>query len=585
MPITLMELSKMNSKNTPIAWMALRDGMAPIYGLSPSEIKMAGYGLRPYKKFRNVARQNAICRQLGFDVGFTGYKNQCWPEIQQLFEEHGLRYCVDLLSPTSHLEYIFAPGKRHRRSLADRLFFGTQNMPTHVFTGFGYDDEWWEAQHRVPLSEKKLFLEEYGLSYDTDPIDLTESRLWIFHALAGYSGALDFCCNPYFQPTMPEDLSCIPVFFFNDEDADRCQLVRERCARVARVLHTILLSSEQGWLKVIELSSNLIALKAPSGEYDLLWRNLRNDYQPAFDIAEEADALPVSVLEGRYILQERFRELDVWEDKDSHAAETRYYATEAIRGARYPGSDVLLERYLRENGRADHAVTLSHQQVSRRRVEETGFSEVEKQRFLHALQLSSSHATESCEVSSLINKQMYEDFLKSNAPRTPDVAEAFVQANDLDDLTSPVGISYMGALAFCAYAESMLGVNVRLLTEEEHRMLRPSLEYFFVESQGESFNEELWREALKATACLWSVDDETQSSNAVRAKWQFPVVYTEHCGIQFMDASDAPEWCERGTAVSLTRTEHFGVALNTWGEYKQKKITFRLVIDNSSSDR
>jgi hypothetical protein len=60
--------------------------------------------------------------------------------------------------------------------------------------------------------------------------------------------------------------------------------------------------------------------------------------------------------------------------------------------------------------------------------------------------------------------------------------------------------------------------------------------------------------------------------------WKSPIPLVQHGGLEFIDAWDACEWCQEKGWVSGRFWEGQAGA-NSWGAYKNMKITFRLVID------
>ncbi len=66
-----------------------------------------------------------------------------------------------------------------------------------------------------------------------------------------------------------------------------------------------------------------------------------------------------------------------------------------------------------------------------------------------------------------------------------------------------------------------------------------------------------------------------------RARWRDPIPWSEYSGIRFIDAWDAYEWCSEKQIAGRYWEGPIGV--ESWGEYKNVKVGFRLVIEQEDS--
>jgi hypothetical protein len=166
-----------------------------------------------------------------------------------------------------------------------------------------------------------------------------------------------------------------------------------------------------------------------------------------------------------------------------------------------------------------------------------------------------------------------------------------------------VGVTYPDALAFCAWKERTLGVAVRLFSIEEHRALRPFASDHYRRLANHDFPWEsfpprmglqpsvVWSEPrfLEPGPGILEFPDAGGFSTASRkrwiasenwppkAVWSEPLPWAEYAGLRFIDAWDAYEWCADGRIAG--RYWEGGIGLKSWGEYKNVKVGFRIVIE------
>lgn len=62
------------------------------------------------------------------------------------------------------------------------------------------------------------------------------------------------------------------------------------------------------------------------------------------------------------------------------------------------------------------------------------------------------------------------------------------------------------------------------------------------------------------------------------AAWKSPIPRVEYQGLTFIDAWDAYEWCQELGVIS-GRFWEGRIGSNSWGAYKNIKVSFRVVMD------
>lgn len=556
--------------------MALRDGITPIYGISPDELDRASHKdeFRAYRQIKLTTRRNAIYKHL-FGQGVVDFEKTGREKLERVFKQHRLCERKDLLDIGGPVADPFAParGSGGRRSLADYLFLRSQPLPARVFTGSGHDSSWWHELNDCPPYESLLDGPHVG-DPTARPRNNDEARKWV-EAAGGYlTTAAGYFEGRYSDPAPAADHTRLQLYFHDSVGADERLEEQQRLQRISELFTQVVLKERTGWLDVIPLTPNLIALKEPGGCYDLIWRDLRETSEPAFEQAARQAKSPRLLIERETILRERYRSPGVWNQLDEHESEIRYNASKTP-GLRYPGQKVILERYLRDKQAAVFTVSTVEYHLDC----ENSADSVTKS----IARLGQSISVNGLKVWDLITILQYRQFLEISVDSARVLGDEFDAANKQDHDDAPVCISYAGALAYISWLEQELNCPFRLLTEYEHRSMRPGVSW---SADPDNYDEQRMRDAKEHPAGVtWSSHRGDADRTSLEARWVEPIRYTVHASVTFMDATDAPEWCMEGLAVNRLGTMPYGKEAvgGSWGEYKRCKTCFRVIADNPDS--
>ncbi len=575
----------LNDVPSPLAWLLLGDGHAvPISGLSPDDIKVARKRTqeRAGVALKHVTGLNAILHCLGFGGDLGNYRSDHWPELQRRMGNNGLAEARNLFEVGPN-DLSFGVMKRKRRALADRIFLGPKPRPLRVFLGFGHDWESWDRLH-----------DEVGTSMwlpDDDrfePRDMEETRRWVYRHRVELKGVHNFVGDQLLDVGRPGKFDA-QVYFTTTGDRAAQECAWTRMQKAMDALRWFIDRREDGWIEIIQVTDELVLLKGPGNNYDMLWRNLREDPPPAQDpnstepILQPPDR-PSSMRE-EIDFNEWYYFQHFWDEQARHRAEKHHYAGGGAAGERYPGADVILERYLRSTGAYGRKPNMPSGKAT-----PIGFVPVRID-------------SRSLFVSEMITVGEYRRFADETGYMERRVGESWSAANDGDKDSAPVGVTYLDALAFCAWKERTLKVAVRLLTLEEHRALRPFASAHYESLALLDFPWETFppRFGLEPSV-RWSEprflepgpgvpefpDPDGRASKSrkrwipeeswpPRALWRDPIPWAEHSRLSFIDAWDAYEWCAPGRIAG--RYWEGPIALKSWGEYKNVKVDFRIVVE------
>lgn len=606
-----MEACDMTSQNPPehlIIYLLLRDGhTVPILDLDPESLKRAckatlQYGNVPLK---HTTKLNAIVDCLGFDGDFGTYKREHWPKLEAFLEKHGMCERVDLFAQSSSPRLGFEHFKNKRRALTDRIFssgFPQERLPTRAFTGYGFDWNVFDSiereqrenppalAHLEPGSE--ISFQEFMALYDVKPAppeSVAETRAWLWRRRIMLARQHSYMGDHLLDVQHVEP--SFPLLYGGSEDdvltapggahPDFTVLADEDTLEAFGYFRALIDEGVEGWVEIHRYNDNLVILEGPGGTYDLLWRNLRAGTPPKFDghaFGEEKH------FDTWYYYQQ-----GRWDERDTHEAEHHLYRD----GRRtHPGTTRMLMEY---------CVSLGEYQGARVATKPT-----------IGIPFTAADLGDSGElwVSDLITKEQLERFLTATdiLEKMSDEDHAMHEAANWEcGDKEPAGATYHMAKAYCDWLEAEHGIPVRLITHEEHRLIRP----FALGLDGEERYRMLsdmdfpWerfppRERLPS-GLVWSTerfaapDEDTPEfpppsgfggkSRKIwikaenwppKAKLSQDATRVTYKGIEFIDAWDVYEWCVHG--IIGGRYWQGPMGAHTWGEYKNCRVNFRVVV-------
>ena len=584
----------MTSQHPPkdlIAYLLLRDGhTVPIAGLDPESIKRARkatlrYGNVPLKHTTGL---NAIVDRLGFDGDFGTYRREHWPKLKAFLEKHGMRERVDLFARATRAHLGLRAFYEMRRALSDRLFasdYPQERLPTRAFTGHGYD---WDELDKLWDAGPPTFL--HPRPQDILPEGVEETRKWLYRytptcLLLHHSFMNDLLLDiPQPEPFIPklygdwEEHDVTPAGTYHP---DFTVFRDEKTQAVMDVMRGFITRGDEGWIKIHRYNDNLAILEGVGGAYDLIWRNLRVKAPPTFDALRFGEERHFNT--WYYYQQER------WKERDTHEAEHHLYRD----GHRtYPGTTRMLMEYCISLGEYQGARVATKPAIG--------------------IPFTAADLGDSGElwVSDLITRAQLQHFLTATdlLERMSDEDQAMHEAANWEcGDGEPAGATYYMAKAYCDWLEKEHGIPVRLMTHEEHRLIRPFAlgldgeeRYRMLSNQDFPWERFPPRERLPS-GLVWSTerfkepDEDTpefpppsgfggksrkiwiEAENwPPKAKLSHDAPRATYKGIEFIDAWDVYEWCMRGWIMGRYWEGPMGT--RTWGEYKNCRVNFRVVV-------
>lgn len=584
-------------------YLLLRDGHAiPLRGISPEEIKEGAKHrvLHPnVDPLRHRQTLNAIVDRLGFRGDFGTFQSTGWTEFQRFLKKN---YCTKQqvgVFPVDHGGCIDLYFTKYDgpcpRQLADRIFESPLPTPKRVFLGYGVNWSAWDNGNgiHVPTAAIATIKEAPEQAAHLGK-DLFARRI----DLMGQWGFLDD------KLVDGEPRSIVDkTYWQHGFDPREREESHAKIIAATRAFHAVFDKKPEGWVDILRYNERLVVLRANDGCWDLLWRSYREEEPPLAANNANSYELAIEDLSSKLMTKSdllrgfHFRQ-EVWEEHEAHEAEQAFYDRGANTRERQQTSDVDVRvSWLREQGIWP--------------APERGHWSGPLPKGFHAAVLNGRKVA----ISNIVDVGSFCQMLIETgyAERRSRNQEPWERANEGSPENAPVGVSWIDAQAYCAWRERQLGVNLRLPTQKELRVIRPAYSKHYESMAFRDFpwenfpprplvpaDEQTKREDIPS-AVVWSEPRFVTPSTAVpefpnpsglashsrkswiedfppRANWDDPIPWVEHEGLDFIDAWDAYEWCQERGFVS-GRFWEGDIAPTSWGAYKNMKVTFRVVMD------
>lgn len=585
-----------------LGYLLLRDSHAiPLRGISPEELKIGAKRrvLHPDKDpLKHQRTLKAIVNCLGFHGDFGTFLSEGWPEFQRFLKRHGCTHRAGLF-PVDHggcIDLYFGEhfGPRPRQ-LADRIFEAKAPVPQRVFLGYGVDWAAWDHGNGIHVPVAAIV----SITGNASTARQRADNLFIQrHDLAGQWGFLD------------DKLVDGPVRHVIDKTywpagADPVERKAHHAKTTAAVaaFRATVDDQHKGWVDILRYNERLVVLRGHNGGWDVLWRNYREKEPPQPSLIGHSNHLAVEDMPSRLMTESdlqrsiHFRQ-DVWEELEEHESEQAFYDRGGNMQARQLSSTVDVRlAWLREQGKLP-----APELVQWNGVLPPGFRAV----VIDGRKVAMSDLIDVGSFRRMLIETGYAD-------RCADNGEPWERANEGASDDMPIGASWVNAQAYCAWRELQLGVALRLPTREELRALRPAYAPHYESMANRDFPWEVYppRPLVSLggqmdgsevpSAIVWSeprflepgpdVPEYPEPSGRAshsrqrwikdfppRAVWKSPLPLTQYGELTFIDAWDAYEWCQESGWIN-GRFWEGKIGVDSWGAYKNSKVSFRVVLD------
>lgn len=431
-------------------------------GLSPDHIRGAARRMsRDREDIKHNTALNRICKVLGFNGGFAGYKKE-WPRLEQFLSQQGLEL--------DGLTQFDSPYPIHitPTQIADRLFKSGKAIPFRVFTGTGpgWHDLLQAASHTDGLEPHYRFrllgghdralspqiLEELARTEPEATFTISDGNTEL--TIGDAPSASNLLGGQLLQfADAADEPATVTAYSTQTAGMPDCD-DPETCLAQAGVLRQTIQQMDRGWVDILPYNERLAFLRDWTGRSTFVFNGMKEKtfqhtlHAPFLKNADMSKSDDLYHF-GRWL----YFEYTGWDAADRHASELWYYQ-QGGKPQQHPGGEKLLKRYLTWDGQ--------YSPPSKTAPLADGFHHVQTD-------------TGALAVSDLITTGAFRDFMLRQNPEyaayrpgrpEQDDWEISNRADDNPDL--PAAATWYDAQAYATHISKTRGLPVRLPTEAEY---------------------------------------------------------------------------------------------------------------------
>lgn len=426
----------------------------PVVGLNPDMIKKSNSA---WQKSNFLLKKNDYLNRVADAIGIYPWgKYELFYEnsIVPFLDQHGLAF----YAPDHGID--LTNNRFTLRSIADRLFFSSCQIPKAIFTGYLCD-----IDHEHFYNPGVVFgkpAKSYGEIVSEINVDL----LIPFKHQMNYLGIFNNLLGDVFilNPSDNDDRYIATSYPTNGEKYK----TNESMIKDAKELKKLMLQCAKGWIEIIPFNEHLIFLKGPNGVYDFVFKHLRDsdfEDQSPFRPYLNHNRIPSVMNEtydfarwlyfGRKEDDSKKKQHDTrrsfWLEEAQHHTDIDFYESG---GEIHPGYQNLLKNYFEKIGEYSY-------------IRKTKADHLEG---LHEIKLSNGKVLFISDLITIREFSKFDDEESSDAKsyrvdRHPD-NDTWETVNSEPD-SYPVAVSYYDAVAYCRWFESKHKAPVRLLSAVE----------------------------------------------------------------------------------------------------------------------
>jgi hypothetical protein len=498
-------------------------------------------------------------------------------KLNKFAPNHDDKLNIDILESQNYISFDCI--SFNYRELSDRLFLSKKPYPKSIFTGYSCTVNFqtliipYEGETSQIKNKPDLFI----------PFDY--NRFSISKNLLG-DAFFKYEDNYNYEYIFEEYMCNIGLHENKSQKIDAIKF------------HNTILELKKGWIEIIPFNDNLVFLKAADGNYDFIFKNIRDDefVSPYIDFIRHEN-IPTLLNEDydferwlyygfkdRIKIKKNIKPLQFWQEMDNHKAEINFYKSN--KRSNYISPSKILKDYHTKEGNYSYDKKITSKIIA-------GFNQF-KLKDNKALCISNLITIEEFD-------KFYNDEYKDNRSKELD---EIITVND-DDKSFPVSVTWYDAIAYCRYIETTYNVPARLITSLEYKEISPKIkkplvlkdfknsnEYFkYTQSKDYKLNHNPYvtnsKEELIFSYNNINFNDIPPYMNDfenVIMKYKKQMKFTKKNGINFSKASSFVEWTndfrsDHANVMSIkfansSSESKLSASLNN--KYKYLKVGFRV---------
>jgi hypothetical protein len=328
----------------------------PIFELNPDSIKesvknaKSSY-LNPHseKNINHTALLSAVSKKLGFEGGFRGFKNEYNEKLIPFLKKNNLKKHINLFSI-----------EENNSNIKDLSYLSNTNM---INIGYDRDKDIILFFLKPREVADRLFLQEkYG--YPKTKIDKIllkfTMKINVFETIQNdenidelFSDMFNLLGNLLLKPRTELN---IVLKQYVQNPTENFKIIEEKYKQSYKLAQNLLPemdSYDKAWVDLVPYNENLIFLRDKEGNYDFVFRNLKDMNPPNLaEYYEKVKFIPSYTKEEFDFFYKMLYFIEIWEEYERNEAEKYYYANGGTI-SQYPTEDKILFDYLKSKGKKE----------------------------------------------------------------------------------------------------------------------------------------------------------------------------------------------------------------------------------------
>lgn len=447
-----------------------------ISGLSVKDIKNTVKKCKIDRKtFKKTTALNFVAKHFGIEEGFSAYAKWHENDLLPFMNNNGLAKYRDLThNPINDGAKFFT-----HQEIADRLYFSGKPTPKRIFTGHNFISRFVLEEIAADFLFDAKMEKEYRKIPEFSKYSTEELRKDFIHAslfglvnpdVSKIHNHILFIYKNLIYDTFIDNKEpnkdVFPEYPYEDNMFLLPELKEENLQNYTKTfgkrLQEHLLKFEDGWVEVIPFN-DLYFLKASNGDYDLVFRNLKDkafetgdsfftpylkhtDVPSSFNESYDFDRWLYFGHKSKSDNLKKIKVSELWEERDRELANKEY-----------PNAVNALKEYYTHKGK--------YQYLSNGNKEKPDFFQTV---------IISEH--ESLHISDVITIKQLDESMDENANyrdnRHSDL-DKLQPLNSEKDKSLPATVTWYDAVAYCKWIENKYDIPARLLTLDEYQSLHP----------------------------------------------------------------------------------------------------------------
>ncbi len=322
----------------------------PIFELNPDSIKKSvkkakSSYLNPdnKKKINHTALLSAVAKKLGFKGGFSGFKKEYDEQFLPFLKKNNLKKQVNLFrieSSDSYIDNLSSLSNMNKITIGNDgdkdiilFFLKPREVADRIFL---------QEKYEYPKTKIDKILLKFTMKINIiETIETNENIDELFSDMFNLLG------NLLIKPRTELNMVLKRYVQNPTENFKNIEKLNKKSYELSQSLLSEMDSYEKGWVDVVPYNEKLVFLRDKEGNYDFVFRNLKDTNPPKLtEYREKIKFIPSYTKEEFEFFYKMLYFLEIWEDYERNEAE-KYYCDNGGTISKYPSENKILFNYLK----------------------------------------------------------------------------------------------------------------------------------------------------------------------------------------------------------------------------------------------